>query len=469
MRNNENFFGVSPRITPWLEKSDFESYLAEEAGKSKIARQIYAEYYRSLNPAYYEKGKKAAYAMMEERPHQYGNLDKEDVYADMVYCLHRFGYSFQDYCIYDFTGKSDSERLEFVADKLRYHYCDLLNAPEISPLMTDKYLCYQTYKEFFKRSMVRVAEENDYLSFQSFINEHPKFIYKPLKEHSGHGITIVDSNKTDIRAWFHDTVKNNPGVMEELIDQGEEMNKMNPHSINSCRIVAFTDGSSVTLLGGALRMGCGDAITDNAGSGGIYASIDVSTGKLQSDAQNYHNIHYSNHPTTGQTIKGFQLPKWNEAVDLIKRMALKIKGTTLIAWDIAYSKRGWIMVEANENGDWSIIQSNLQIGKKKELFKYMGKYLNAKQQECNTLNASELTGGVILVTLLLLQMKKAAFSYNAPRSCGRRTGRTIQILLNTRPGQKRSLQPTTSKKEWKCSDLHTRTLHFTNVSMTMSA
>lgn len=68
------------------------------------------------------------------------------------------------------------------------------------------------------------------------------------------------------------------------------------------------------------------------------------------------------------------MPEWGEALSLIKAMATKVKGTTLIAWDIAYSDKGWLMVEANENGDWSIIQSNKQEGKKAELHSYMDRY-----------------------------------------------------------------------------------------------
>ena len=32
------------------------------------------------------------------------------------------------------------------------------------------------------------------------------------------------------------------------------------------------------------------------------------------------------------------------------------------------------MIEANDNGDWSIIQSNKKIGKKAELYSYMDEY-----------------------------------------------------------------------------------------------
>ena len=64
----------------------------------------------------------------------------------MIYCLHRFGYSFQDYCIYDFIHNKDIQyRASFVADKLRYHYCDILNSSDILQIMNNKYLCYEKY------------------------------------------------------------------------------------------------------------------------------------------------------------------------------------------------------------------------------------------------------------------------------------------------------------------------------------
>lgn len=59
-------------------------------------------------------------------------------------------------------------------------------------------------------------------------------------------------------------------------------------------------------------------------------------------------------------------------------MAMIIKDSTLIAWDIAYSTNGWVMVEANENGDWSIIQSNKKKGMKNELFMLMDNYFKQK-------------------------------------------------------------------------------------------
>ena len=61
-------------------------------------------------------------------------------------------------------------------------------------------------------------------------------------------------------------------------------------------------------------------------------------------------------------------------METIRQMATYIKGTTLIAWDIAFSTKGWVMVEANENGDWCLIQSNKKIGLKQQLFGYMDEF-----------------------------------------------------------------------------------------------
>ena len=103
----------------------------------------------------------------------------------------------------------------------------------------------------------------------------------------------------------------------------------------------------------------------------MYAFVNPQTGIVETDAINYCGKTFKQHPDTGFRFEGFQMPKWDEAMKTIRQMATYIKGTTLIAWDIAFSTKGWVMVEANENGDWSIIQSNKKIGLKQQLFGYM--------------------------------------------------------------------------------------------------
>ena len=300
------------------------------------------------------------------------------IIRDMIYCLHRFGISFQDYCIYEFIDRNYHCRASFVSDKLRYHYCDILNDKCVLPLMTDKYECYKKYKKFFKREVCGCHEIGDKDAFISFVHKHKKFIFKPLQEHSGHGIEIFSLEDIDEESFFSERINQGAFVVEELIEQGSELAVMHPQSVNSLRVMTFVLGDKVNIIGVTWRIGVGSAVMDNAGAGGIYASIDPRYGFVQTDAVNYRGEHFNIHPNTNIQIVGYKLPKWDEALSLIQEMSVAIKGTTLISWDIAYSKKGWLMVEANDNGDWSIIQSNKKLGKKAELYSYMDDYFKLK-------------------------------------------------------------------------------------------
>lgn len=371
----EKYFAISPRIARWKLNTSFENWLSFKSDSSEFWKHIYILFYNIFDHKYFAKG--AEMAAKAITAHESGKdiKDLKSVVRDMIYCLHRFGYSFQDYCIYDFVHNNNIQyRSSFVADKLRYHYCDMLNSPDVYQIMTDKYACYLKYGKFFKRDMVGCFKVEDENVFQAFISKHDSFIFKPLDDHSGHGIGIFKKSQIEPSTFFAEKISNGPFVLEELIIQGPEVACMHPQSVNSCRVLTFTNGNDVEVIGTTWRVGSGGAIKDNAGSGGMYAFINPLTGVVETDAINYTGVHYQKHPDTGVQFEGFKMPKWDEAMATIRQMATHVKGSTLIAWDIAYSTKGWVMVEANENGDWSIIQSNKKKGKKDFLFSLMDNY-----------------------------------------------------------------------------------------------
>lgn len=374
MKRMDKYFGMSPRIARWKLNNGFENLLGKWADKSEWGKRLYVFYYQLFDAKYYVGGRPFINKQLDTFKVDWKGLRRKDVARDMIYCLHRFGINFQDYWIYGFVNKSHYCRTSFVPDKLRYHYCDILNAPGILPLMTDKYACYQKYKEFFKREVLGCYQLDDQDTFLAFADRHERFIFKPLTEHSGHGIRIISVKDEDMELLFTELISKGPFIVEELIVQGKETALMHPASVNSFRVATFVVDEEVHIFGITWRIGVGNAVMDNAGAGGIYASVNPVHGFVQTDAMNYRGEHYSIHPNSKVRIIGYQLPEWGEALSLIKAMATKVKGTTLIAWDIAYSDKGWLMVEANENGDWSIIQSNKQEGKKAELHSYMDRY-----------------------------------------------------------------------------------------------
>lgn len=93
-------------------------------------------------------------------------------------------------------------------------------------------------------------------------------------------------------------------------------------------------------------MGRNGSFVDNAGAGGIFGAVDVDTGKITAVAdENQH--HYTEHPDTHVALIEFCVPQWEEACAVAKRAAQSVPEATFVGWDLAYTDRGWIVVEGN--------------------------------------------------------------------------------------------------------------------------
>ena len=252
--DKDKYFGLSPRIARWKLDTPFENWLGEKADKSEFWKKLYNFYYRLLDTKYYNVGVGMVDKFIEMHKNDFSNYRRDYVVRDMIYCLHRFGFSFQDYCIYGLVYKTFQCRKTFVSDKLRYHYCDILNEPFVEKMMTDKYACYQIYKKFYKRDVLGCYTERDKEAFLSFIKKHDRFIFKPLEEHSGHGVRIVSTSEINVDTFMAEMFKKGAFIVEELIEQGEEVAVMHPQSVNSLRVVTFVLNEKVNIIGVTWRI-----------------------------------------------------------------------------------------------------------------------------------------------------------------------------------------------------------------------
>ena len=376
----KKYFGLSPRIARWKLDTAIENWLALKAENSVFFKFLYLTYYAIFDRKYYLKGREMAYTAIKNHiiVNEW-NLTTDEIVDDMIYCLHRYGISFQDYIAFDFPRKSPFARNEYISDKLRYYYCDILNKEDIEALMTDKYTCYETYKQFYKRELIGCYNISDLDEFVKFCNKHSAFIYKPLGSHSGRGIEIVNTNVLFTPAeFFNQKIETGPFVVEELIQQGAEMAQLHPASINTLRVVTFRNGDQVDILLALLRIGVGNSVVDNGGAGSVMANVDIELGVVDTKGVNFAGAKYILHPDTKVSILGYQIPQWVEAKDFVTQLAKHIEGTTFISWDIAYCESGWCLVEANDCGAMAGEQMTLKRGLKKELFVLMDKYFSSR-------------------------------------------------------------------------------------------
>ena len=285
-------------------------------------------------------------------------MSKKWLEIDVIYSLHRYGINFTEYFVHKYYSLNVVGREQINNLRLQYGFCELVNAPFLREMFDNKGLTYQEFKQFYKRELIAVYSEADYSDFDLFVSKHSSFIYKPLKGVCGRGIKIYRDIKTLHKELFDDFLKNGSFVVEELIEQGEEMAVLHRESINTLRIATFKIKDEVIIYGAAVRMGIGNAIVDNAGSGGIFCHVNHDYGFIDTDAKDYRNNVYVYHPDTGVRFIGFDIPQWEEAKALVTEMAKTIADATVISWDLAYSKKGWCMVEANDVGEPNLIQGN---------------------------------------------------------------------------------------------------------------
>lgn len=373
----DKYFGISSRIARWKIDNWFENWLSYKADNSKIWRNIYVSFYYIFDNKYYKGGMPFINEWLDKYKSKWeGKFNRKSLIKDMIYCLHRYGISFMDYWIFDFISKSNSARDSFVSDKLRYYYCDILNDKSVMPLMTDKYSCYKKFSKFYKRDIIGVYSSKDFNSFCKFAENHETFMYKPLEEHSGKGIELISLKDYDIKSFFNEKLSHGSFVVEELIIQGNSIARMNASCINSLRVVTFKNNAVVHIIAVIWRIGSGHSIVDNAHAGGMYAAVDPENGVVITPARRFNMEEFIIHPDSGVIIPGFQLPEWNEAKEIIKQIALTCPKATLISWDLCYSNKGWMLIEANDNGAWDIIQSNKKEGLKPLLYSLMNQYFS---------------------------------------------------------------------------------------------
>lgn len=348
--------GFRPVMGQWKIFSEEEADLAKAADLSFEKKEQYVAFYKENDPEYYEKGLTFIEAVLNRFGRE--NLPEEEhhvLVTDMIYSLHRFGISFEEYFWYDFPKLSTEGRQEYISDKVRYYLYNRLNLQENHHIFRNKADAYKAFGEYYGREVIKVESAADFPRFAEFVQAHPDFILKPIDGDCGKNTGIYHrKDYPDAGELFRAIQTDSPPVvLEELIVQSESVARFHPKSVNTVRIPVVKSKTSgqVHIITPFFRMGRGDSVVDNAGAGGIFANIDVDTGIVYTSGITENGKAYLIHPDSGYTIIGFQIPRWDEAIALVKQASQKTTNR-FIGWDLALTDNGWVIVEANDCGQF---------------------------------------------------------------------------------------------------------------------
>ena len=298
----------------------------------------------AYNVYIYFKERKKRNRYLEQK---YGDNKKAKMKAKIACLVLRFNH--RDF----YRLRGEDKTLEELRDYVTYKESSGFNGShttgKASRILHDKWLSYNHFMEFYGRKVALIEKADlssgnvmEKLNFLLEDGYEGRLIYKPLNKNKGIGIRLFDSSEEALRFLQ----ESEGGIVEQVIIQKEEMASFNPSSVNTIRIHSINYGDSIDVKWPCLRMGRKGSVVDNAGAGGIFAAIDVETGVTVAACDESRNT-YVVHPDSQKKLIGFQVPQWNEACELTKRLAHLLPQTAIVGWDLALTENGWVLVEGN--------------------------------------------------------------------------------------------------------------------------
>lgn len=269
---------------------------------------------------------------------------------------------------YEYWKLSEIERDEFVSKSEMHCIYRKMIRGSVRNTFHKKESFLQKFSVFVHRDWSLVRDLS-FEQFEAFLKKHDS-ILKPLDGTCGEGIfKLVYSTDKDLRSIYEKCFADNY-LMEECVQSCTEIAEFHPHSLNTIRVVTVSKGEKCVVFGALLRMGAHGNVVDNTHAGGVFAPINVETGRIDVPAIDGKNNKYTEHPDSGKTIVGFEIPYWQDIVETCKKATQTIPGIVFAGWDLCVLPDGSIeIIEGNHAPDFDGgLQAPLKVGVKKKIF-----------------------------------------------------------------------------------------------------
>ena len=300
---------------------------------------------------------------------------RHDVALDMRVTELLLKFNPDEYVSFHFYGKSIMEKQTYVSSVMRAQVIETLNPQHIKDMFNNKFAAYSALSKYYGREIVLVDGENARDIFKDFCARHKTFVKKNNYDALGRGVEKIEiTPQTDVDALYDELSEGGKLIiLEELISAHDEIKKLNKDSVNTVRIITYVKNYNAEVISTFMKIGRQGAFVDNGGAGGILVHIDKENGVLDSNGIDERGIVYETHPDNGYQFNGIQLPDWDKALRLAKKIALEIKDARFIGWDFTYTDEGkWVVVEGNALTQFFAQQATVGKGIKREFLEQIG-------------------------------------------------------------------------------------------------
>ena len=276
----------------------------------------------------------------------------------------RYNISLLEFFQFRFYQKNEFEKSSWAGTGFMYEYHLAMNPKNKRAILEDKSLFLTTYKEFVKHEhlTLETLKKKQQLAVD-FLKKNEKIVLKSSKGQCGIGIVIMPSKGLAPSGLITKLEETENDIVEAFIEQHEDLKKLSPSGLNTLRLITqLNKENQVEILGAIIRITVNNSV-DNLAAGNLASEVDLSSGKITREAV-YSDISKSNqkrHPITKEIFQDYQIPFFEEALAMVKEAALRFPQNRSIGWDVAITKTGPELVEANH--DWCKLLWQLPINK----------------------------------------------------------------------------------------------------------
>lgn len=268
--------------------------------------------------------------------------------GDMLRCGVTFNAGYMDYKIAQMYRLTDAQKKTVITRGLSNTIVRRMNDKAYWHYFDDKATFNDLFKECVKRNWLKISEATTLEELTAFLAVNGDIIAKPLEGSSGQGIEHYTREHWagQEAAFLAELQQKGIGIIEERVIQHPAMMQMCPTSVNTIRIATLLGDKKQGVVYAFLRIGNGK-VMDNVDCGGMAARVDLASGKLLTVGADKAGNTYEKHPMTGTPIIGFEVPYFQEAMQMCLDAAQKVPQMRFVAWDVAITEDGPCFIEGN--------------------------------------------------------------------------------------------------------------------------
>lgn len=296
----------------------------------------------------------------QAKKHKSINKSTWRMWLDLMGCHFRYDANLLDYISFEYYRLPHAERDSFLTTYRGVLYSLKVNDQQSANTFHDKPKFNSSFSQFVSRQWIdtRVCSK---AQIEEFIALNGSVIAKPFNGTEGYGIFIVHHETAAEREQLLSNIDSGQHyILEELLRNHPDIAKLNPHALNTLRIVTITDkDKNVHLLCTVIRIGGSGSIIDNLSQGGIVCPIDAQTGKICQHGIDLWGKKFTHHPESHIELSNYQIPLWQQVINTVKEAATKTDGVRYVGWDIAVTSDGRVeIIEANPSPGVQLLQSD---------------------------------------------------------------------------------------------------------------